>query len=101
MPQTPLLPCPVFGAKAGVYHHNSPSFEATPRNEGALLVIQSFQRCKPNNPSCAALIMNAAKSNPAAKPICRQIGTHALPSRPVGYLFPVLTADGKLDCAPK
>jgi len=26
---------------------------------------------------------------------------HALPSRPVGYFCPVLTADGKLDCAPK
>ncbi len=31
----------------------------------------------------------------------RQIGTHALSSRPVGYFCPVLTADGKLDCAPK
>ena len=26
---------------------------------------------------------------------------HALPSRPLGYFCPVLTADGKLDCAPK
>ncbi len=26
---------------------------------------------------------------------------HALPSRSVGYFCPVLTADGKLDCAPK
>ena len=26
---------------------------------------------------------------------------HALTARPGGYLSPVLTADGKLDCAPK
>jgi hypothetical protein len=26
---------------------------------------------------------------------------HALASRPAGYFWPLLTADGKLDCAPK
>jgi hypothetical protein len=32
---------------------------------------------------------------------CGRSAPHALPSRPKDYFCPVLTADGKLDCAPK